>query len=154
MQAACAIGGGGSLLYICQGSGLSTALRKARTTACILSRPSTALSAAMAYVGGAAGSFGCQPLARAALKILPAPVCVGGEPLISYQRSSVMTASYLDDFADHSSNMLKPRCEPPLAANIANAQLVHSSQLRLSFGMNAIALASSSRSTWGVPSNG
>src|SRR6516164_5686730 len=67
----------------------------------------------------------CRPPLRwAAAKILPAPVALGGEPLISYQRSSVMTALYLLERAENSSKISKPRCDPPLAANIANAQLV------------------------------
>src|SRR5262245_51458607 len=128
------------------------AFRKLRTTSRILSRAFPAPFPADGYVGAAGFGFGRQPAASAALKILPAPVALGGEPLISYQRWSVMAASYLPERAENSSKISNPRCDPPLAANIANAQVVHSSQLRLPLGMKLIASSSSSRSHCGVPS--
>src|SRR5215469_14086377 len=111
------------------------AFRKLRTTSRILSRASSTASLADGYVGAAGFGFGRQPAASAALKILPAPVALGGEPLISYQRSSVVTGSYLLERAENSSKISKPRCDPPLAAKIASAQVVHSSQLRSAFSM-------------------
>src|SRR6476646_9220373 len=91
-------------------------------------------------------SGGDQPFSRASLNSFPAPVRSGGDPLIPRHRSRVLSALYLTDFDDNSSNSLKPQSAPPLAANKARPTLFQASQSRSSFSTNAIASISSSGS--------